>query len=308
MTKKVKKRCAVIGDGIAANTFIFYLLSRTSDIKVTQFFNESLFPQSSLKSTAIVANRNTPFGVSEYGDLLNKSFIELESFYLKNSAKFLEEIEVIDHIDYGNGVDYHRKYPNARKSKYGFEFAEKAYIFYPHEFLKKLRELNNNERIKQAITEYKQLSEYDFIVDCSGHYMKFFNHYVDSQITSGSYLCADFDFDHSFSITMHRCNLIYRKKYKQLIIGSSTGHDFMEQKEFRHLKACYKTLGEYDFQLPSFNEFELVRSYRHKMLKRLPVWKEFKKNKYINGGYFRNGYQFSFLAGKELSEMIIGKL
>ncbi len=308
MTKKVKKSCVVIGDGVAANTFIFYLLKATSDIEVTQFFNESLFPKSSIKSTAIVANRNVPDGISEYGDLLNKSFIELERFYEKYKQQFFDDIEIITHREYGNGVDYHRKYPQAQRSKYGYVYSEDAYLFYPEEYLKRLRSLNQNTRVEKAICDYGQLSDYDLVVDCSGHYLKYFNPALDSKVTSGAYLSTRFDFKHSFSITMDHCNLIFRKKYNQLIIGSSTGNEIIAMKDFEHLKASFKTLKEYDFELPSFSEFDLVRSFRHKMIKRLPVWKEFSDNVYVNGGYFKNGYQFSLLAAKELSEMIVEKI
>jgi len=308
MTKNVKKSCAVIGDGVAANTFIFYLLEKSKDIEVTQFFEESFFPKSSTKSTAIVANRNIAMGVSEYGDLLYKSFIELNHFYSKYSEHFIDSIEIVTHKTFGNGVDFHRKFPEAKKSPYGFEFSEDAFLFYPSEFLAKLREFNYIKRESLIISSYDQLAKYDFIVDCSGHYMKFLNTSGDSKTTSGAYLRTNFNFDHSFSISMHHCNLIYRKKYQELIIGSSTGDAIMSKKDFNHLRGCFKTLTDYKLVLPEFHEFELIRSFRHKMRKRLPVWRELSDNRFINGGYYKNGYQFSFLAAKELSEMIKEKL
>ncbi len=304
MTKKVKKGCAVIGDGLAANVLIFYLNQYIPELEINQFYSESFFPNASERSTAIVAKRNVSIGLSKLGDLLYHSYEELDRFLDIHKEKFENFFEIIDHLEYGEGEQFEKRFPECINTDIGKEHQEEAFLFYPSGFLDKLRILNRCTREEKLIKSYNQLDKFDFIFDCTSHYMDFLNREVNYKKVVGSYFKATFDFERSFSISYFHKNLIYRKKTKELIIGSSSGSEVLCVNDYLDLKEKFNDLLKIKQDLPEIQDFEFIHSIRQKCSKRLPVWKRVSDQVYLNGGYYKNGYQFAFLAAKELSDSL----
>ncbi len=300
MTKKVKNKCAIIGDGIAANILCFYLKKICPELTLSQFFEDSFYPNSSIRSTAIVASRNAQ-AMSTLGDYLVRSFEEVKNFLIFNESLFRDSIEWVLHREIGNGDNFFKRFPETKESKLGFEYQEQAIMFYPERFLESLQTSHQATRVVKLIKSYDDLSEFDYIFDCTSHYKKFLNKEETYKTVSGSYFLSEADFDKSFSISYFHNNIIYRKKTKELIIGSTSGESEFYVDDFISLKKIYNRCKEV-LELPRMESFRLISAKRQKYSKRLPHWGRVSDGLFTNGGYYKNGYQFAFLAAKELSD------
>jgi hypothetical protein len=328
-----QKPIIVVGDGIAAMCFIYYLIkNRPIENKIYWYsVNQEVC---SRHSTAVVALRGVEAGISPLGDYLVQGFELVSRFWQENSHLGLERV---NHLQCWQGgaceasqLESMRRRFNQYQSYRQFNSLdfnltiegqiEQAYLFDPENFLNNFKNhllsLARSKSISivfiaQIFNEYEKSDS--IIIDCSGHYLlsneKLLldldrTHYPNLCI-GGYYHWNDVDLGcDSFSLTYAKRNLIYRKHQKYLQLGTGNADDIEERKEDL---AAY--LNKFKMLLPSLNQLSLAKaSYREgkrvKAKKRWPIFYE-SKNIFAINGLHKNGYTLAFSLGKKMADKII---
>lgn len=202
-------------------------------------------------------------------------------------------------------------------------FDNKNICKYENDIVTEVQNSSNKIIIK---TQKQKQYECQKLFICTGYMSKVFmdllvdetikNKLNSSKPVTGTYLKfnqGDFDedevnFNESFSIAYQKSNFIYRKLSKDILIGSTSTNNelnFFNNNEqiklqFDEMSAFFKDV----ITFPSINKAQFLTGIRHKGKKRLPFWGKINQNIYATWGLYKNGYTFSFLAAKELANLI----
>lgn len=320
----------VVGDGLYANLFLYKLLNLRPGLKVLQIHASNFLETSSILSTAVVAKRNVTKGISPLGDLLLNGFNAFESWFNQEGNKTLAKnaIEVVDHLEVNSNKNKENQFKNRYPSFYRFKdlcvHKEKAYLFYPNNFLNKLKnELQDKVlRVNDLILDLRDKNkligrnfnyEGSKIVLALGDQFRFLGNDLSLKNETkvkpvrGSYLLKNLIHDDSFSFSINGMNLIYRKNSSELIFGNSQGQEVLEAKELESLKSNFELFKtkysdfiqkEKNLNLKNINyeEFVLKTALRAKSPKRFPYFGKIKNDIYAAHGFYKNGYSTCFYA------------
>jgi hypothetical protein len=330
----------VVGNGLAAQTFLFELL-KSRDVKqsqnfsIAQIYSEEIAASCSLRSTATVCLSGIEDDVSDLGNELRDSYYLFEDFqknYLpagvekvsrfvtftneNDKRKMIRRYKNLVGITHpvfkeqmeGVCVDSYLVYPEVLNSWFTHQLSNRG-ITVIKNFLKNLYKcddgtieckLQNNEILKAKK-----------IVLCTGAYAKIFadffdhgDHLKDTHVVAGSYLQRSVDLNRaSFYLTIDGHSLIYRSEENKLILGSASKNGGFVLSDHGLLNEILKIFNNLcSFSLGSLNDFKAITGMRHKGGRRRPIARAIDedKNIYMISGLYKNGYTFSHLCAKKV--------
>ncbi|MBL7665338.1 MAG: FAD-binding oxidoreductase [Bacteriovoracaceae bacterium] len=314
------KTIALIGDGIAAQAFLFtYYQERLhKDFELTQFYAPDRAPAVTESSTAIVALRGVELGVSELGDKIFQSYVDFKNFV--SHAK-PQGVELIKHstcwaTDFENDQKYSKRFPNFEVRGQTKYYEEEAFLIYPTQLSASLKKPFTHRR-QEALVKNLQwqdnqwqvqthdIEKFDYVLVCAGAYSPWLLNDERTQKTKpaqGSFLVWKLDKKlSSFALSFEEINVIYREKTQELILGSTTmdnGYSFIP--EINKLQKLYQKYADHfqpDF-LPAFEAAKIITGLRHKGPKRLPYWgaAPIGPQAYQIDSFYKNGWSFAFSA------------
>lgn len=336
----MSKKAVIIGDGIAAWCLMFELC-QTQDLEVIQIAEDQFFSPCSLNTTSINCLRGTQKGVSKLGDLMYESFQEFIQFYeghRPDGISFGKEIQF-----WKGESSFNKRYPDYQRielnEKYSFVkgldyyYESDAYFinpvklknwFYSHcDGVVKINGVvtgigENSLRIHGEENELN----FDYLFMCTnakshslirGHNEEIDYYLSHSKPVAGSFLTLQLDkalpFQSDVNFAIEKYHFIYRKNDQIINIGSTTDNKTQfEINNRRSLKKIYHTITEHlDLTIPSLDQFRPVVGVRLKGYKRMPVWREFSKNKFLVTGLYKNAFTFAFQASKDVVSCISDK-
>lgn len=336
------RHLVVLGGGVSSEVFLFYFLQNliqfplTAPIKITQIFNDALFPSYSQKSTAFVCPRGIKKGLSPLGDQLHDAYHEVEYFFNHFAPKGVT-LGKIEHFPGEDDVSlqrFLRRYGSTSK------VIEDCFYFSPDNFLEWIRQQNDQlkefgefQRVQAEIIAVNE----DHLV-CADQQSIFFDHLLlgpgtyskmqeeryppidilkKSQVVSGCYYTFKEDLGEvSFGHTFTEGYCLYRSDSKELILGSTSTKQNIDgtpppkecplQVIYHQVERNLNRLKLTHFSLPPRNKGMITMGQRHKYYRKRPFWGTPFSNQNINMvlGLYKNGYSLSFLAAKELSASV----
>ena len=330
----------VVGNGLAAQTFMFELL-KSRDVKqsqnfsIAQIYSEEIAASCSLRSTATVCLSGIEDDVSDLGNELRDSFYLFEDFYKLHFPAGVEKVTRF--VTFTNDNDK-RKMIRRYKNLVGIThpvFKEQmegvcvdSYLVYPEilnswftdqlsiqgitvikNFLKNLSKSDDgNIECKLLNNEILKTKK---VVLCTGAYAKIFadfydhaDYLKDTHVVAGSFLERSVNLNReSFYLTIDGHSLIYRNKENKLILGSVSKNGGFVLSDHGLLNEVLEIFNNLcSFSLGNLNEFQAVTGMRHKGGRRRPIARAIdeEKNIYMISGLYKNGYSFSHLCAKKI--------
>lgn len=330
----------VVGNGLAAQTFLFELF-RKLDVKksqnffVAQIYSEEIAASCSLRSTATVSLNGVEEGVSELGDELRNSFFLFEEFQKKHNPKGVEKItQSITFSSDKEKAKMIRRYKVLRKVSHpvwseeveGTEldsYLVEPLLFNswfnehlsPHKIVQKKNFLKNFTKNSEGIIECQLLNNEILktkkLVLCMGAYAKLFSEFFDethelnnTEMVAGSFLERSVKLSRaSFYMTIDENNLIYRSGEQKLIVGSASKTGGLVMADHSELDEVLAMFNERcSFPIGQLSDFKIVTGLRHKGARRRPIARALdpEKNIYMISGFYKNGFTFSHLCAKKV--------
>lgn len=330
----------VVGNGIAAQTFLFELFAKLDVLKsqnfsVAQIYSEEISPACSLRSTASVSLSGIEEGISELGNELSDSFFLFEEFQRKYRPEGVEKIrQFITFSSLGEKEKLMRRYKELKKNKHPILKKEMeaveldSYLIDPillnswfneqlssHGIVRKKNFLKNLTQNSEGIIECALLSSEIIktkkIVLCTGAYAQLFSAFYQgsedlkkTQTVAGSFLERSINLNSpSFFVTIDGHHLIYRQEAQKLILGSLSQNGSIVMAHHQELDELLSLFNLHSqFSLGQLHDFKIVTGLRHKGQKRRPLVKalDFQKKIYMINGLYKNGYSFSHLCAKKI--------
>jgi hypothetical protein len=330
----------VVGNGIAAQTFLFEFYSKLDvlkrqNISVAQIYCEEIAASCSLRSIATVSLSGIEEGISDLGNELRDSYFLFEDFQNNHRPKGVEKVkQIVTYTTEKEKSKALRRYkklfpinnPILKEQMEGIEldafvispeilhqwFEEKLSkrdIVHKKKFLKNISE--NPEGILQCELLGGEILKAEKIVLCTGAFSKLFSSFYNetdflstTYTVAGSYLERTFDFErHSFTVTIDGYKIIYRDDEKKIIMGSSSSSDGIvlgDLKEIQDILLLFNK--KCSLYFGELTDFKLITGLRHKAAKRRPIASALNANKniFMIGGLYKNGFTFSHLCAKKI--------
>lgn len=327
---------AIIGSGILGRSLIYTLAKEEKRFeKIVLFYSDKFAFPCTLNSTAIVAPRGVTAGHSTLGDEI------LEGFRFFSEHVKLDQPDGIEVITQYTGATskldaFKQRYP-AAKSFQGFLYTEtltateEAFLIDPKTYGDWLLseamvmdkdhievvedfviDVHENERIHIKTHNGLNLS-FDKVVFAGGNYNRYWlplakeTKLKTSKPVQGSYFefqSVNWDMD-SFSLTLDGDNLIWNKKFKRLLIGSTTletNHVLHPEKE---LEEVYERLSQkVNLPIPQMGMGKVKVGLREKAQKREPYLIQ-QGHKFFAGGLYKNGFTLSLKMTRSLSHQLL---
>ena len=330
----------VVGNGIAAQTFLFELFTKL-DVKkrqnfsVAQIYSEDIALSCSLRTTATVSLNGIEEGVSDLGNELRDSFFLFEDFLKAYNPLGVEKIgQIVGYSTSKDKAKMIRRYKELKTVNHPVLKAEmegtelNSYLVKPYtyhswfneqlsaygivqkkNFLKSITK--NNEGIIECELLNCEVLKTQKIVLCTGAYAKLFSAFYDdtellknTYTVAGSFLQRSVDLSRpSFYVTLDDHNLIYRSNEQQLIVGSASMNDGIVMADHLVLDEILAKFNQLcSFSIGALNDFKIVTGLRHKGARRRPIARalDLEKNIYMINGLYKNGYTFSHLCAKKV--------
>jgi len=330
----------VVGNGLAAQTFLFELFNQKSAViknqnfSVGQVYADEISPPCSLRTTATVALSGIEEGISPLGNELRESYFLFEEFFKKHRPHGIEEVvQYILHSKEDEKEKLTRRYNTLtaihsdllNEEMTGIEMP--SYQISPDVYKKWLENnLNNFElsRIKNFVRSYEfndrghieltllngEILTTKKLILGTGAYSKLFAHFFSTEemaptgILAGSYLERSVDLNRpSFFLTLDGNKCVYRSQEKQLGIGSVSQKGAFLTGDFDGLKALIALFKKHlSIDIGELEDFKMVTGLRHKGRQRRPIYKalDAEKKIYMISGFYKNGFTFAHLAAREV--------
>lgn len=326
-------KIAIIGNGIAAWCINKYLLNHSKGLIVHRYGDDDYIRSCSFRTTSINCMRGTKKGISPLGDLMVDSMDEFIDYYNTFNPNGVYKTHEYQLWDSSNDKMTKRFGKFAVSSEVeGIKlkremniFKSEAYLIDPNKFYQSLelpdikgKFVSNLESIDGGfeITCDNQKNIYDRAFLCSSNFNKLFiDHFKNNDAidfvkrtkpVKGDYLFLETSHNYSsMSIAINNHHLIFRPN--QILIGSTSFNDCdIQSIVTTDLEKVYENVKDsVDIQLPVYSSFQKICGVRSKGRKRTPFWGEVAPNLYMIGGLYKNGFSFSFLAAKQLSESFL---
>jgi hypothetical protein len=330
----------VVGNGIAAQTFLFELFTKL-DVKkrqnfsVAQIYSEEIAASCSLRTTATVSLSGIEEGVSDLGNELRDSFFLFEEFQKTHNPAGVEKVTQV--ISYSNDKDKAkmiRRYKVLKKVGHPVLKEEmegtqlNSYLVQPlllnswfkdrlshHNIIQKKNFLKKFAKNNDGIIECELLSNEVIktkkIVLCTGAYAKLFSEFFDdtldlknTQTVPGSFLERSVNLSRpSFYVTIDELNLIYRGQEQTLIVGSASSNGGIVLADYKDLNELLVMFNQKcNFFIGELSDFKIVTGLRHKGVRRRAIAKalDLEKNIYLISGLYKNGFTSSHLCAKKV--------
>ncbi len=328
----------IIGNGIAAQCFLWELSKSPKKISVLKISDEALAPRCSINSTATICLRGVKAGVSPLGDEIFNSYQMAESFITSEKpdgvtpGKFYslcEDEEKDEFIRrFGNIEEIEKPGGHTLKSKY-FGKTWDGYVFHPDKFLQFMSkkteethlaisgmvvatEITRNE-VSITTLDGKNYKAKKLLL-CSGAYTKIYEKLfpqhdaiIKSRPIPGAYLeKSKINLgQNSFVISRFGENFIYDGENKILKIGSTTEKNGNMAPDFKALMGIWASFRDLiREEIPSFEEFEIKVGVRHKGPMRMPFYGKLEDRVFAFMNLYKNGFNFPFKGAKEILEII----
>lgn len=333
----------VVGGGVFTWSFLWQLsqLSDTQISEITLIDGSAFIPACSLNSTAIVAARGNEFGISELGDLIQKSWSYWNYLYALNNWTDKQGVQLTPLIHQFQATSKRKNYlsilPNNLHSHLGYlptnlqntDFAiEASFMIDPnlwltylaneskHKFNSMHIKFNHlqdtvievNSNANSVSTQTKTYTADSIIFQTGASAIKGMDFVEKQEKVYGSYLEGSsanlgIDFHRSFSFS-GQYNLYYNHLEKKIMLGIYSSKESEIQDTTENLLKIYKQAIFDGWCLPAFNQFKILSGARLKLKKRMPVVGKANRFYYHLGGY-KIGYLVSLFQAKELiNEMI----
>ena len=328
----------IIGNGIAAQCFLWELSKSDKKISVLKISDERLAPSCSLNSTATISLRGAVRGVSPLGDLNFDSYKMAEAFIGKErpdgvvSSKFYSLCEEEEKEEYVRRFGYLEEIrdigPLSLKKIHQGNIWD-GYIIDPGKFLGFFQERTKkfHSSISAMVTATKITDEGVAVTTldgnvyiarklliCSGAYTKLYEALYPAHLAikgsssvPGAYLeKSGVDLGStSFVVSLHGENLIYYSQTKTLKIGATTQKKGLEAPEYLKLLGIWESFHSlFKEKIPKFSEFEIKVGLRHKGIKRMPFYGKLSENVFALMSLYKNGYTYPFLGAKEILKLM----
>lgn len=310
------KHIVVLGNGITSKLFIYYLLKKSSNFKITQISCDDKFPPCSINSSSFVSLRGTNPGLSPLGEIIYDSYFFAKDFFEVNQPDGVTKGQLKSFSYTGdNHEKFLRRFPDAQKKDHYYVRAEEAYFITPTRFLKWIDEQTTghnfiNEEVINIEQDFVQTSNNDYAFDYlfvgTSAYSKIYSDrypkseiILNSNVIRGDFVSFPKDLgDISFGLENEHGYLIYRSDVLELLVGATTLKEPFPN-NFELLKEQFnKMKGLIELELPQFETGKIFSGFRHKGKKRLPFWGNLFEKDNIYGvlGTYKNGYSIPFLA------------
>ncbi|MBC7539907.1 MAG: hypothetical protein H7281_13885 [Bacteriovorax sp.] len=330
----------VVGNGIAAQTFLFELFTKL-DVKkrqnfsVAQIYSEEIAASCSLRTTATVSLSGIEEGVSDLGNELRESYFLFEEFQKTHNPAGVEKVAQV--ISYSNDKDRAkmiRRYKVLKKVSHPILKEEQegiqlnSYLVQPllfnswfkdqlshHDIVQKKKFLKKFTKINDGIIECElhnnEVLKTKKIVLCTGAYAKLFSEFSDetldfknTQTVPGSFLERSVNLLRpSFYVTINELNLIYRSEEQTLIVGSASSNGGIIMADYKELNGILDMFNQKcNFSIGHLSDFKIVTGLRHKGVRRRAIAKalDLEKNIYMISGLYKNGFTSSHLCAKKV--------
>lgn len=326
----MKRRIAVIGDGVAARAILWFLKQENdTSLDTLHFSSEALAPKSSLNSTAVAALRGTQKGLSELGDELVDMWQFTDQFFRENQFQGVTEAK-LEHLIFDEKEK--RRFAHlspietlklAAKKKPLFAVSEPAWMIAPDLFLKTLP--SAAEVYNTLVTSLKKSGEgwligtqgneayqVDQVILCLGVYSSWFEELLQGsplekmKTVQGSYYEWQGEIlkSESFALSFQGINLNWRSDLQTLQIGATS---------IKGDLVFYPQKTALDFILKTFHEFiqmdlptnpQVKTGHRALTKSRRPWAGELQVNLYALGGLYKNGWVSAWPLAQKLVESL----
>ena len=301
---------AVIGNGIAAQTFLWNLSQMdciSQNFSVAHIYSEKLAPACTLRSSATVSLNGIDEDVSPLGNDMREAFFMFDDLFKKHSPQGVEEVtRTVVSTNESDTKKLTRRYKTlktveSKLIKNQFEGAQySSYIITPKVFtqwlsdntqIKKtnfelfLKDLNKYNDHYQLILENGEVVRAKKILFAMGAYSLIFEKFllpleaesaeVKNSIKAGSYFEKNCDLGKdSFYLSIDGHQVLYRKNAyeSKLIIGSATTMGAYEVPDYQALSLIFnKVKPLLTFDIGEMTDFKVITGLRHKGPKRLLI-------------------------------------
>lgn len=301
---------AVIGNGIAAQTFLWNLSleeSKSQNFSIAHIYSEKIAPACSLRSSATVSLNGIDEDVSPLGNDMREAFFMFDELFKKHHPEGVEEVtRTVVSTNENDTKKLTRRYKvlktvESNKLKDHFPGAEyNSYIITPEIFTKWLsdntqikksdfplfvKNLNKVDDLYHLVLENGQVIKSKKILFAMGAYSKVFEKMLapinadsselKNSIKAGSYFEKNCDLgNNSFYLSIDGHQVLYRKNAHEskLIIGSATTIGAYEAPDYTLLSALFnKVKPLLTFDVGEMTDFKVVTGLRHKGPKRLLI-------------------------------------
>lgn len=328
----------IIGNGIAANCFLWELQKQKRNLSILKIHNEKLAPSCSINSTATISLRGVTKGISPLGDEIFDSYQLAESFIKTEKPDGVSPSKFFSLCDKDEEDEYLRRFGSLEQIEKAefLNLREKflgkiwgGYIFDPEKFLSFLqrKNLDSHTSISAMVTS-TEITEKCVSVStmegatyrakklliCAGAYSKIYeklypslNAINASVIVPGAYLeKRGVDLGSlSFVVSKGGENLIYNSITHNLKIGATSQKKGIEAPDYPRLMEIFDSFQSiFSEKLPDFSDFEVKVGLRQKGPKRMPFYGKVSSNVYGFMSLYKNGYTFPFLGAKKILELI----
>ncbi|MFI5391683.1 MAG: FAD-dependent oxidoreductase [Bacteriovoracales bacterium] len=325
----------IIGNGIAANCFLWELQKQKRNLSILKIHSEDLAPSCSLNSTAMVTLRGITKGISPLGDELFDAYQLAESFFKAEKPDGVVPSKFYSICEEEEKEEYLRRFGSLEeiefstlKDKYSGKIWD-GFIINPEKFLTFLqRNTNDSHTSISAMVTTTDFTEEGVTVStldgakyraqklliCAGAYTKIYEPLYPvhdaikgSQSVPGAYLeIGSVDLGpKSFVVSRGGENLIYWAETKTLKIGTTTQKNGIEAADFAKLKEIYENFQEIiKEELPKISDFKVKVGLRQKGPKRKPFYGKVAPNVFALISLYKNGYTFPFLGAKKILNLM----
>ncbi|MFI5391358.1 MAG: FAD-dependent oxidoreductase [Bacteriovoracales bacterium] len=325
----------IIGNGIAANCFLWELQKQNRKMSILKIHSENLAPCCSLNSTSIISLRGVTQGISPLGDELYESYQLAESFIQTEKPGGVAPSKFYSICEEDEKKEYLRRFGSIEeidfpglKEKFSGKIWD-GYIIDPEKFLSFFqRKTQDSHTSISAMVTSTELTEEGVTVStldgatysarklliCAGAYTKIYEALYPiheaikgSQSVPGAYLekgSVDLG-PKSFVVNRGKEYLIYLAETKTLKIGTTTQKNGIEAADFDLLNKIYENFQVIiKEELPNISKFEVKVGLRQKGIKRMPFYGKVGPNVFALISLYKNGYTFPFLGAKKVLNLM----
>lgn len=324
-----KYNILIVGGGIGGLAMAHEISSNLlghKDLKIGLIESKQL-QKCSTRTTSVVSLHGIKSGISPLGDDLVKSYELFKSFVKKTNYNSVQHC-IRSHIALNEMEEEKLKSRFDRVDDIKFQnlsykgIEEEAFVVEANSFLKEMRDQahkNGVEFLEDTILEIKEKDRVELVglkesyhtnilILATGAFSKLMP-IVDStkdfygSVVPGHYYEWDYDFDHSFVVSLEGHNLIYRKQDGKLILGGSTQKDGVAYPAHDQLNNQYEKFQEV-FEMPDLCDAKLLTGLRQKGVKRRPFIGEISSRIFALTSLYKNGFTLSFLGAKRVRSFI----
>ena len=301
---------AVIGNGIAAQTFLWNLSSLDcigQNFTIAHIYSEKLAPACTLRSSATVSLNGIDEDVSPLGNDMREAFFMFDDLFKNHTPKGVQKVtRTVVSTNESDTKKLTRRYKTLKtvesalmKDQFlGTQY--NSYIITPEIFTKWLSEntqirktnfelflkdLNKYNDHYQLILENGEVVKAKKILFAMGAYSKIFEKFLTppdadsienkNSIKAGSYFEKVCDLrEDSFYLSIDGHQVLYRKNAyeSKLIIGSATAMGAYEVPDYQALSLIFnKVKPLLTFDIGEMTDFKVITGLRHKGPKRLLI-------------------------------------